>query len=481
MQQYEKTKKKRRLRLATAYVVMTIAVIVISTACILLVLGYSFNFTSRQVERGALLQFASEPTGASIKLDNEVLSFNTPGKENVSVGPHMVTFSKVGYRDWSKQFTVRPGEVRRLDYARLVPTTVETTSVREFAGLGEAMPSPNREWLTILPKNDTPLFVLADLRDAKKVKFTELSIPNEALTLPEGSAHAFRVVQWDSGSKYLLVRHDFGSNQSEFIRVNHEDKADIVNISSKFGVKLSEVYFSSNSIFYGLENNNLRRLDLGSSSLSEPLATSVVQIKLYAGKDISLVHHKDARVEVATLVDGKLRVAASYDDTVPVLIDSTVYFNDRYLAIARGSSFELIKNPHKNADEGLEKIVTLTYPIEIKWLDMSPTGRFVIAGNATQFMTYDIELAIRTSINLPNLTDVDPAKPLQWLDNYVLVSTADNKLRLSDFDGDNQQIITDSLPGQPVVLSANSKLIYSFSKTQTGQFTLNVSKMTVEN
>lgn len=481
MQQYENTKVKRRRTLLISYAAMTLAVVAISTICILLVLGYRFNFASNQVERGALLQFSSYPSGAAITLDNQKLSFTTPGKQDVRASAHTVSFSKTGYRTWLKQFTVRAGEVRWLNYARLVPTTVQTDSVKEFPSLADERISPDRNWLLVLSDAAKPTLTLVDLRDVKTLKYSELTIPAEAITLDESAPHTYKIVEWDLGSKYILVRHSYGDGKREYIRLNRSDTKDVVNLSTKLGVSLSDIHFSSGSVFYGVENGNLRRFDLGGSSLSEPLATSVVSMRLYGEKTIALVSHKDARYSVGAFIDDKLHTVATYDDTVSVLAEATRYFSDYYIAITRGASFELVKNPNKTAGHGLEKVVTLTYPGDIKWLDISSSGRHIIAGQGTQFLTYDIELKLRTDTNLPNLTEtVDVSHPPQWLDGFVLVSTADNKLRLVDFDGDNQQIVTDALAGFPVSLSSDNKLLYSFSKTQSGTVSLQASKMTID-
>lgn len=480
MQQYDNTLKKRKRLLLVSYIAMTLAVIAISTVCVLLVLGYRFDFTSNQVQRGALLQFSSFPSGANITLDNERLSFGTPGKRDVTAASHEVVFSRDGYRTWSKRFTTKPGEVRWLNYARLVPTTVETNAVKEFAGLSDSLTSPDREWLMVLPNDATAQFTLIDLRNPDTIKSIDVSIPSAHLTLPSGTAHHYEIIEWNLGSRYLLVKHTYGDNQHEFLRLDRTDPANIINLTTKFGVNIAEVHFSSDSVLYGVENGNLRRFDLGSNSLSEPIATSVSSMRLYGDRTITVVQHKNSRYEVGLVIDNKIHPVTSFDDTVAVLAESTKYFNDYFVAIARGASFEIIKNPNKPAGEGLEKLVTLTYPGEIKWLDISSGGRHVIAGNGTQFLTYDIELDIRSDTNLPSLSTTNPAHAPQWLDGFLLVSTADNKLRLSDFDGDNQQIITDALPGQRVSLSANNELLYSFSKTQTGSVVLQATKMTID-
>ncbi len=478
MQQYGSSKKRRKAVLFASYVAMTLAVIALSTVCILLVLGYRFDFASQSVEQGALLQFDSSPSAARITLDNKELSFTTPGKQNVSTGVHNVTISRDGYRSWSKQFTINAGEVRWLNYARLVPTTVETTSVKEFASLSSQLASPDRKWLFVLAKADTPTLTLVDLRNSDSLKYTDIAVPATALTMPADSTHSYEIVEWNFGSKYLLLKHMFATG-AEYLRINREDANDIINISTKFGVNFSDIHFSSDNVFYGIENGNLRRFDLGASSLSEPIVTNVQTMKLYGSSDIGYVRHKDATLEAGVVIDNKVHTVSTYDDTVPLLVDISSYFNERYFAVTRGASFELSKNPQKTAGNGLEKIVTLSFPSDIKWLDISSSGRHVIAGNGTQFMTYDVELTRRTDTNLPGMQE-NLAQPPKWLDDFILVSTADNKLRISDFDGENQQIITDSLPNQPIVLSSDSKLLYSFTKMQTGTYSLQASKMLVE-
>lgn len=458
---------------------MTLAVIAFSAVCILLVLGYRFDFTKNQVEPGALLQFGSYPSGAQINLDGQQLSFNTPGKRDVNVGLHDVRFQKDGYREWSKQFTVKASEVRWLDYARLVPTTIATSNVKELTdGLADELPAPDHKHIAVLAKADTPVLTILNVGDPKQLVETSITIPDTALTHPAGSTNSYHFVEWSLSSKYFIVRHDYTSG-SEYLRVNLADPKDIVNISSKFGVTLSEIHFSGDTVFYGVENGNLRRFDLGASSISEPIVKDVVSMKLYGSSDMAYVRHTNAQYEVGVVFGGVAHVVNTYDDTTPLLVDVSRYYNEYYVAITRGESFELIKNPEKSAQDGMTKVVTLSYPSDLKWLDISSNGRFVIAGNGTQFMTYDIELQVRTDTNYPGVLSDLSIQP-QWLDEFTLVSTADNKLRLSDFDGENQQIITDVLPTRAVMLSNDGKLLYSFAKTTSGTLSLQVSKMTTD-
>lgn len=478
MQQYDVNKKKMKVSLVVRYIIMTVAVVAISVICVLLALGYSFDLASRKVEQGALIQFATSPTGAQIHLDGEQLAFNTNGKREAKAGAHTLMYRKDGYRDWTKDFTIKAGEVRWLNYARLVPTTIDTSVVKEIGTLSSQLPSPNKKYIAYLAKADSPEITVVKLDNPKEVSSVSIVIPPEMIK-HDAVGHVYTISEWNLASKYLLVKHEYTGGK-EYIRINVEDVADIVNVSAKLGVALDVAHFSKESVFYGIENGNLRKIDIGAGTLSEPLVNNVVDIKLYGSDDIAYVRYHEARYEVGIVLgNSKPRTVNTYDDTVPLLIDTSKYFNERYLAITRGSSFELIKNPEKDAEEGMKKIATMTYPIDLKWLDISSNGRFVIMGSGARFATYDIELAISSESNFPNLLS-DPKVHPRWLDDYMLVSTGDNKLRISDYDGTNQQIIVDALPGQPVMLSGDGKLLYSFSKSNTGVVTLQASKMTVE-
>lgn len=477
MQQYDVNKKKRKTTLFISYIAMTLAVIAISAVSILLALGYRFDFSSNKVEQGALIQLGSFPDSAQITLDSKIQTFKTNGKIEVSTGAHDVVFHKDGYRDWSKHFTLKAGEVRWLNYARLVPTTITTGAVKEVGTVTSELASPDKSFIVVLPVVNLPNLTVIKVNDPAKVTATTITVPAVKTTL-SGQEGSYRLVEWNLGSKYFLVRHDIGTAK-EFLRINATDPNDIVNITSKFGVPLTEAHFSSESVFYGLENGNLRKLDLNASSLSEPIVKDVITMKLYGSNEVAYVRHANTKFEVGVVVDGQNRIVSTYDDTVPVNIDFGQYFREYYLAITRGGSFELIKNPERTENSGMAKVVTLSYPSDLKWLDISPSGRFVITGSGAQFLMYDIELATRTDTNFPSLL-ADTTVPPQWLDDFTLVSTGDNKLRLSDFDGENQQIITDVLPTQPVMLSTDKKLLYSFSKNSNGTAVLQASKLTIE-
>lgn len=457
---------------------MTTAVALISAVSIFFVLGYRIDFKNGDVEQGALLQLRSYPVGASITLDNEALSFTTPGKQTVDAGSHTVSMNLKGYRTWKKTITVKASELRWLNYARLVPQTVETTVEKEFVELASAMPSPDRKWILVQPSAIKPDFTIVDIRDRNAPVYSDIVLPVGSYTEAPGHAHHFSIVEWDFGSRYLLVKHVV-DNTTEYLRVDRTDVAKTLNVTSKLGVDVQDIHFSgsSGSVFYALESGTIRKLDSGAGTISQPLVKDVSAFQLFKTDIMSYVKQPiDDRVGVGVIVNDKAVRVATYDSTVPIYTDINEYFNDYYLSVGRGTSVTVYKNPESSHRT---ELATVPSASAISWLRFSSNGRFVVAGTGSQFVSYDLETAGKKDVNLPG-TAIDPSKPLQWLDDYYLVSSADNDLRITEFDGTNRQVITSALPGFPVTLDHDGRMLYSFGKTQAGNYALQASAMTTE-
>lgn len=478
MHQHSISPRRRKLILFFTYGVMTTAVVAISAVCLLLVLGYRFDLTDRTVEQGGLLQFRSLPAGAKINLNGQELSFVTPGKRNVDVGTHEVRMQREGYREWAKTVTVKAGELRWLNYARLIPKDLTTRTVYELPALADEKPSPDRKWVALLPAADKPELTIVDIRPEKPVA-TAFVLPAGSYTTVEGQPHQFSLVEWDFGSRFLLLKHMVG-DKTEFLRIDRTNPAVTQNLTALFGVALSDVHFSgtSGNIFYGLEGSNVRKLDSGAGTISQPLIKDVTRFTLYKTDTIAFTTHTGRTIGAGLYVNEKAYIVRTYDDTVPVLAEVSSYFSKNYLAVSRGTRVEIIKDPElsKGNSAATPKV---TLPAGIQWLRFNASGRFAAAGNGTQYALYDIETAEKFTVNLPG-TATDTTKPLQWLDDYSLVSSADNDLRITEFDGGNQQVIIDAAPGFEVTLDDDGEQLYSVARTQNGSFILQATKLRVE-
>jgi len=473
--------KKRR---ATAvrfftYGVMTIATIAISIVCILLVLGYRFDFSHQTVSQGALVQYRSFPEGARITFDGQLLSFLTPGKRNVDAGKHTAVYQLKDYREWSKTLTVKAGELRWLNYARLIPQSITTTTVKEFPVVTSNIPSPDRKWMAIWGAADKPEVTIADLRDSKSPKLSTIALPAGSYTEVAGQPHSFTLEEWDFAGRFMLVRHVVG-DKTEFLRLDRTRPQEVQNVTALLNVPISELHFSGTSgeVFYGVQGTDIRKFDINAKTISSPVASVVQDFNLYKTNSLGYVRDDGDKRIVGVNIDGEKAAVRSYDITEPVLTDLSSYFSHYYVAIARGTRVDVVKDPIGPAPDARKTVASFQVPVGAKWLQFSNNGRFVVAGSGSQFVTYDLETKETFSVNLPG--SGTPEKPLQWLDDYYLVSSPDKNLRLSEFDGANQQVITDVEPGTNVTLTEDGKALLSIARTSRG-FVLQSSKMVVEN
>ena len=479
MQHHGKSKKQRLIKLYATYVLMTFAVAIISFVCIFFVLGYRVDVKNGDVELGALLQFRSYPSDASITLDGEKLAFQTPGKQNVDVGPHTIQMKRSGYHDWSRTVDVKPSELRWINYTRFVPKKLVTTTVSSFENLSGGIPSPDKKWFMLLPFADRPELTLVDLRDDQSVQQTKLTLPLSSYTSKPDLTHSFELVEWDFGARYVLVKHVTG-DLIEYLRVDRTNSTATVNISAKLGIAISDIHFSgtSGNVFYALESGNIRRLDSLAGTLSQPIARRVTQFELYKNDIVAYVRDGDNKTTVVGMAEGdKTVVVATFDNTVPVYVDVSSYFNDNYLAISRGIDLVVYKDPQDSQKK--QRVLSSKSSIAASWIAFSNSGRFVLSGMGTQYSMSDLETAERAEVSLPGVVN-DTTRPPQWIDDFHIVSTGAGVARMSEFDGGYQHVLATVLAGSRVTLSDDGKLFYSLAKTQSGGYVLQATQMTVQ-
>ncbi|MBC7746723.1 PEGA domain-containing protein [Pedobacter sp.] len=476
MQNYRLSKRKKTALRFFSYGVMTLAVLVLSVFCILLILGFQFNVKNGTLEQGGLFQFRSFPSGASLDLDGKQLSFRTPGKLNAVAGDHTVTMKLNGYQDWQKKTTLKAGELKWLNYARLVPQTITSRTVNTFTNVTDTLPSPDRQWYSLITDLAAPVVTLYDIRDPKKPVASNITIPAGSFTTVAGVPDSFSIDEWDFGARFMLIKHQSGTTV-EFIRVDRTLANETLNVTKEFNLPFSEVHFSgtSGNVFYALNGTDLRKIDLGNKSVSQPLVSDVVRFELYKSNVIAYeATHIDKRI-VGVYINDEDTLVRSYPLDESVQIDISSYYDHEYLAIGHGKTIEIIKDPLENTDSAGRVFATFTTAYDIAWVQLASSGRFLVAGNGTDISTYDIETD-ELFISRFEGTAQNVSRPLQWLDDYYLVSDATSSLVIGEFDGTNRHDIVSVAPGYAVTLSEDGEYLFSIGRTATG-FTLQSSHM----
>lgn len=470
--------KQVALRFFT-YGAMTLATIIGAVICVGWAMGYRFSPTGK-LSQIALLQFKSFPSGAKIEVNKEILTATTPARYNVGAGAVQLHYSLSGYRSWSKNINIQSGEVRWMDYVRLIPVNIDTDSVGNFSEIDDILPSPDRKWAIMVEGKESQNLKLIDLTDPKKPRYTDLEIDKKQITeATDSKAVNYKLIEWDSDSRYVLLERHY-DDKIEHLSYDRNNKT-TRNITKDFAMDFTNPHFSGTSgeVLFAQTGGDLRKIDYNNKSLSTPLASNVTYYQLYSNSRIAFTtktkSDNKTKQTVAIYDDGKVSTIKEYDDNIKTLIAFSRTNDVDYLSVARGEVATIIPDPLKRQSGKIDSTSTnpiyLNAPGKIDWLVMSYNGRFVLAGHNGKVVSYDIETDSNYAFQLSN--DKEPT----WLDDFHLLDIDDNSVTIMDFDGSNpEHIVSGHLPA---FLSADGKYLFSVGSVSGGD-TLQRSTMVVK-
>lgn len=471
----------------------------VSTVAILLsvltfhMLGYRFNFDTHQVEQRGLIQYDSQPRGAKVLIDGTEVGGTTHTKAMASAGQHQIAMQLKGYDEWRKIVEIKPGTLTWLSYARFVPSQRVVENVHEFSSLQAAAFSPDHKWLFGIATTDNELKVVwGDLRDSSNVKIAEQTLDMAVVKgYGTGTSHAATIVEWDSGGRYIALKHTYmldNHEQVQWLWIDRETQK-VVDIGAVLGLALANVRFigtSGNELYVLQTSGEVRRVDLGAATISTPLLTHVSSFSVYGTDYIAYIGTSSTSPLKLAGVWRKgwdapviLRQLTEAEATQPFAIKFSRYDSKDTVAVAVGNTVTLQRGVLDGSSSATTKFLAnskpFTFAHPLSELMISGEGRFVIMRSQTGFMSYDIERQSTSSdVMLPTNTKLD------WLDNYHLWSAENGVLVMREFDGANHTALFDARAGFDAVFSPDNKYLYSFTASSNGGTTMRRLKMIVE-
>lgn len=472
------SKRAQFVRRMIVYVVMLFSIIAIASTVLLFVLG--FRFDGKHLEQGALLQFNTRPTGAWVRIDDQLFGSQTPSKSSVAVGGHTVTMGRDGYNTWKKTVDVKAGTLTWLDYALLVPTSRPVDEVLGYQAIVSALPSPSKRAILIQQDRAQPSFDLVDIRDIT-VRTSPITLTAEQYS--EASianvSHAFTVDRWDSQGRYVIINHTYGQVQ-EWLVVDTENPENVRNINAVTGGSVASPRFSGNSgqVLYALIDGNLRRVNLGSGAISDPLAESVVSFDIYSDTltYIAADTTQPGTYYAASITpdDESAYVYGTSTNLEGFAITTARYYNNNYVAVSKDSEISVFKGRYPQSVEDASAMmaygtVKLQQPLQA--LSFSPEGNYLTAQTNKAITTYEIEH--RKTMTFAVEADAGNIPRLTWLTSAYLAATIDGQLTIREFDGLNGHKINASANANfEASLSVNGRYMYSIGQKTDGTFSL---------
>lgn len=464
------SREKELTKRILSYSFMTIAVGLLVTLLTLIILGYRLD--NGQLERRALLQFSSEPSGANVLIDGKDIKVKTSGKYSVIEGVHTFTIKKDGYHTWEKTLDVRANTLTWLNYIRLVPISISTETVSEFTAMDSSLVSPNKTKLLVQEDAKKAVFKVANLRN-DEVKINEVLIEPSLYTSPTiDTKHVFVADRWDQGSRFVLVKHIY-DGMTEWLVIDTEEPLKSKNITTLLDVNISNIDFSgtNGNILYALIDGNMRKLDLAAATISRVLVSNVSNFDIFDTSIVAYAGYSDAsraKTVVGIYRDGdeKSHVLREVEGTnVSLKIDVARYFNQDYVAIAEAGKVDILVGAYplggSTDTASLSNLTTFSLDSNVIDLEFSENGDYLLAQSLVDYAGYDVGYDRLSKNSLGNLSDLGVHPYMKWFDTHHLWSSYGDSLVMYDFDGSNAVIINKMARDKTALLSANEKYIYS--------------------
>ncbi|MEO8691419.1 MAG: PEGA domain-containing protein [Candidatus Saccharimonas sp.] len=481
-----KSKLRERTELVFIYTAMIAAIAIILSSLVLVVQGYRFNQYDGKIEQGGLVQFGSLPTGANVVVDNVQLSSKTNSKITLSSGDHEITYSRLGYSDWKKSVTVEPGTILWLTYARMFPTQPVTAIIDGGEPVTSEAISPNQTWLAYIRNPSVPDISLVNISDTTP-QVTHVAIPEASYTVAsDATSQRFKLLSWDKDSQTVLVEHDY-NDTSEYLVLSMRGSNTAYNVSTELGLKIKKIEFSSgdsNVLYAQTSANDLRRINISSSTISGPLVTNISDFTASGQVVITYVTlaNKDGIRQVGYVSGGSsvAKVIASYvlGDDVPIHAAIGDYFNERYIALSHGMAVDVSTTGSLPSSDSisilnLKPVTQMLLGDNADYLGFSPSDKRMVYAQygGNRVSTYDLELGLSSIVTMPSSL----TREIDWLDDFHISATIDGSVSYYDYDGTNGQMVATGVTNLPLVVEGNNKYMYYFTTSDTGNSLTRVS------
>jgi hypothetical protein len=458
----------------SVYSVMTLLVVIIVTALVFIILGYRIN--AGVITQDALVQFASVPSGASVSVDGKQLGSNTPTKDALAAGEHTFTMTLNNYQPWTKTTKLQAGVLAWLNYALLVPTKLPVSSIENYPTVAASLAAPSGRAMLVQQSASVPTFQIVDLT-SDTVKSTTITIPETSYTAPAvGDTQNFSVTEWDPGGRYILVQHTYGTN-TEWLVVDTQNVATTSNLSTLYALNMSSVHFAgtSGTTLFSLSGGDIRKIDLSGGTISRALVSNATSFSVYNTNIVTYIGTGKAGTtqRVAGVYrDGDasptiLRTTTS-DASIPLLIATTHYFNDDYVAIAEGTKVDILSGSYPSTPtdaSSLKTFASYTLTSDVGNLGFSTSGDYAFTQSGNYFTSYSLEY---NTYAQTTVTSTPTLSTLEWLTDNDIWSNENGTLTIREVDGANVHAINKAVAGQDATLTANGRFLYSIGTNKNG-------------
>jgi hypothetical protein len=452
----------RRIIIIFGYISLVLTIVVFTAALVAYGNDYSYDFSTHRIIQKGHVIIDSLPSGVQITEDGKLLKKKTPYQAAYKVGEHTFGLVKDGFWPWQKVLKVVAGRVTLANYVIFVPKQPVTTVLDSRLQITAQSISKDHRHLAYITGGIDPAVYTLDIGSKKVVK---LYTPKAAA--PPVAAEVMRDVAWSDDASHLLLTSDIGGQPTHRL-AEASGGTEPQNLTQSFGFNLTGLKFSGSNWhqLYWVSPDGLRRLDVGSNTVSSVLADKVTQFwiqndrVLYAaqtdlGRSLWSLDSKDKRQEI-----------------IQALVDSDTY--DVSLARYNGED-ELAVVPSKTGIATLYSGIFGDTPVAkvvakgVTGVNFAPDGHLLALTSPTTVSVYDLESSFidNTFVLYTAANQTGTLTSLTWFDSAHILAIRDGALYWSEYDGANSVNLGKTYGILPAYASGDTRSIVMYSPTQT--------------
>lgn len=417
---------------ALTYVFAILAMVLGSIFLVAMAQGYRYDFLTGQIKESGLVLIDSQPNGADIYMNGTRSKNATPYRlTNAQLGPMNIELVRPEFRVWKKSLTVEAQQVSFANYALLLPQKLGYQNwLPEYNFAQVAQSGDQRRSFAISTKPETAVWQLNGSDTPTRLYVPQ---PNSGpLTITDLRVN-------EKGSRQIITQTS--GTVAQTIVLTGKDSS--LNLTANLQVSGGSYAFhptNENELYWLSPEKSLRKINIESQTLGPILAQNVLAFTPYDNQ-IFAVLGPDATSTKNTLwkIDG-----SNIDKSKrPVIIpQSSAYAITRerdrsgeYVAMLALDTKELVIIREPNSQKPLTGLLSKSATSYV----VSSNGQRIVYNSGDKLKTYDLEQAERFDfgVSLANL------QSWSWYDDNHIIVVANGQLRLIDYDGQNDQIISD--------------------------------------
>jgi hypothetical protein len=460
----------RRLLVIFGYVLGVAAIVAITVGLVAYGNDYAYDFsTGRIIQKGHVI-IESLPTGLRVKADGKLLGKKTTYQAAYKVGNHTFGLDKDGFWPWEKTLKIIAGRVALANYVIMVPKKpVEGTLDTKAQILVQSISKDHRHLAYITGGTDPAVYTL-DLGNKKVQKqYTPKAAILPVGTTPAQPAEVLHDVTWSDDASHMLIVTDIGGVvHHRLAEAGSTDEPQ--DLTQVFGFNLTGLQFSGSNWrqLYWVSPDGLRRLDVGSTTVSGVLAEKVTQFWPQRDHVLYVQQAETGGRSLWSLDNG-----GKHQVLIQALVES-----DSYAAAETtyNGTDELVIVPEKT---GIATLYTDIYgdtPISkvlaksVTAATFSPDGHKLALTSPGASSVYDLERSeIDHNFTMYPLSNAQgQLVTLTWFDNAHLLSHRGEKIFWSEFDGANIVDFGKAYGLLPAYSDPDKKAVVMLRPTDTG-------------